>query len=80
MQYAYFHANILMDNNEPLKALVKYVKATMMPDTHILGEELLYCYRHIIELYHQFGEDELAGIFKEKYEECLKERERVLQG
>lgn len=69
-RYVFYHANVLMDNGEPLKALVKYVKATMMPDTDMLGDELLYCYRHIIELYHQFGEDELAEVFRIKYEEC----------
>lgn len=74
-KYVFYHANVLMDNKEPLKALVKYVKATMMHDTHMLGDELLYCYQHIIEIYHELGEDELAGIFKEKYAVCLKERE-----
>lgn len=71
-RYAFYHANVLMDNNEPLKALIKYVKATMMPDTGMLGDELLYCYQHIIELYHLFGEDDLADIFRIKYEECRK--------
>ncbi|MCM1297263.1 MAG: glycosyltransferase family 2 protein, partial [Muribaculaceae bacterium] len=51
-RYVFYHANVLMDNHEPLRALVKYVKATMMPDTDMLGNELLYCYKHIIELYH----------------------------
>ena len=62
-----------MDNHEPLKALVKYVKATMMPDTGMLGDELLYCYKHIIELYHMFGEDDLADVFRARYEACQKE-------
>ncbi len=69
-RYVFYHANVLMDNKEPLKALVKYVKATMMPDTDMFGDELLYCYRHIIELYHKFGEKELADVFVKKYEEC----------
>lgn len=68
-RYVFYHANVLMDNHEPLKALIKYVKATMMPDTDMLGDELLYCYRHIIELYHKFGEDDLADVFRKKYEE-----------
>lgn len=70
-RYAFYYANVLMDNQEYLKALIKYVKATMMHDTDTLGDELLYCYRHIIELYHKFGEDELAEDFKKRYEQCL---------
>lgn len=70
-QFVFYHANVLMDNHEPLKALIKYVKATMMPDTDTLGSELVYCYRHIIELYHLFGEDELADGFRRRYEELI---------
>lgn len=70
-RYVFYHANVLLDNDEPLRALVKYVKATMMPDTDTLGDELIYCYRHIIELYQRFGEEELADVFMKKYEECL---------
>lgn len=73
-RFVFYHANVLMDNHEPLKALIKYVKATMMPDTGMLGNELLYCYKHIIELYHMFGEDDLADVFRTKYEECLQMR------
>lgn len=69
-RFVFYHANVLMDNHEPLKALIKYVKATMMPDTDMLGDELLYCYEHIIELYHMFGEDDLSDVFRRKYEEC----------
>lgn len=77
-KFAYYYANVLMDNNEPLKALIKYVKATTLPDADMLGEELFNCYRHIIELYHRFGEDDLAVFFRKRYEECLQEREQVL--
>lgn len=70
-RFVFYHANVLMDNREPLRALIKYVKATMMPDTDMLGSELLYCYEHIIELYHMFGEDDLSDVFRRKYEECL---------
>ncbi len=69
-RFVFYHANVLMDNHEPLKALVKYVKATVMPDADMLGSELLYCYQHIIDLYHLFGEDDLADVFRRKYREC----------
>lgn len=71
-RFVFYHANVLMDNREPLKALVKYVKATMMPETDMLGSALPYCYQRIIELYHMFGEDDLADVFRRKYEECQK--------
>lgn len=67
-QYTFYYAAVLLDNGEKLKALVQYVKATMMHDSHMLGDELLYCYQHIIELYHDFGEDELADVFKKKFD------------
>lgn len=74
-KYAYFHANVLMDNNEPLKALIKYVKVTTLPDA--ASYEKINSYRHIIELYHQYGEYELARFFEQKYAECLQERDRL---
>lgn len=74
-KYAYFYANVLMDNNEPLKALIKYVKVTTLPDA--ASYEKINSYRHIIELYHQYGEYELAHFFEQRYAECLQERERL---
>lgn len=68
-KYVFYYANVLMDNGEYLKALMKYVKATMMEDTDTLGEELIYCYKHIVELYHRFGADDMADFFKHKYEQ-----------
>ena len=74
-KYVYFHANVLMDNNEPLKALIKYVKVTTLPDA--ASYEKINSYRHIIELYHQYGEYELAHFFEQKYAECLQERDQL---
>jgi hypothetical protein len=76
-RYVFYHANVLMDSNEPLKALVKYVKVTTLPDALITSDEVMYSYRHIIELYHKFGEYDLARFFEEKYAECLKERDSL---
>lgn len=73
-RYVFYHAGVLTENGQLLKALVKYVNATMMPDTDALGDELIYCYEHIIELYHMFGEDDLSDVFRRKYEECLQMR------
>lgn len=71
-KYVFYYANVLMDNGEYLRALMKYVKATMMDDTDTLGEELVFCYKHIVELYHKFGADDMADFFRDKYEHCKK--------
>lgn len=76
-RYIFYHAGVLSENEKPLKALAKYVKATMMPDTDTMGDELLYCYEHIIELYHRFGEDDLSDVFRRKYDECLQKLKRI---
>lgn len=73
-RYVFYHGNVLLDNGEKLKALSKYVKATLMHDTYMLEDELMYCYRHIIDIYHDFGEDSLASFFQNKYEELIKEK------
>ncbi len=77
-RYVFYHANVLMDNNEPLKALVKYVKVTTMPETDPISNEMMYSYRRIIDIYHKFGEYDLAKFFEEKYAECMKAREGIL--
>lgn len=79
-KYVFSHANVLLDNEQPLKALLYYVKATTLADKDTLGENLLDCYRHIIDLYLQMGDEKMANIFIEKYEACMAERERVLHG
>jgi glycosyltransferase involved in cell wall biosynthesis len=76
-RYVFYHANVLMDNNEPLKALIKYVKVTTLPDVTPECDELMYSYRHIIDIYHQYGEQDLAKFFEEKYAECIKAREDI---
>jgi glycosyltransferase involved in cell wall biosynthesis len=70
-RFVFYHANVLMDNNEPLKALAKYVKVITMPETDPKSYELLYSYRRIIELYHSFGEYDLAKFFEEKYNDFM---------
>lgn len=77
-KFVFTHAGVLLDNNQRLKALLLYVKATMCPDVDTLGENLLHCYEHIIELYLEMGNQEMAAVFKDKYEACKKERERVM--
>ena len=50
----------------------------MMPDSDMLGINLMHCYESIIKIYTDMGEAELAAPFIEKYEACLRENERVV--
>lgn len=77
-RYVFVHAIVNYDNDEILKALVLFIKATILPDANTLGENLLDCYNNIIGIYLRMGEPEMADMYKAKYEECLAERERVL--
>lgn len=77
-KYTFTHASVYMDNAQPLKALLLYVKTTMLPDVDTLGEGLTDCYGNIIALYRDMGDEKMAALFRNKYEECLKERDRVL--
>lgn len=77
-KYTYTHASILYDSKQYLKALLLYVKTTMMKDVDTLGEDLMRCYEHIIELYTQMDNQEMAELFRGKYEAAKKEKERVI--
>ena len=77
-KYAYVSANIYMDNEMPIKALLNYIKAVSMPNRDSLGEGLLKCYEMIIHLYREMGNEEMANLFVDKYQTCVKERDRIL--
>lgn len=75
--FLYTYGLALLGIEQPLKALLQLVLASMNPDTDKLGENIIYCYEHIIRLYQMFGQPQMAEPFKQKYEECLKERQQV---
>lgn len=77
-KFVYTHACVLLDSGQKLKALLYFVKATMMSDVDTLGESLLKCYEYVIRLYLEMGDEKMAEVFRDKYEACIKERERVL--
>lgn len=77
-KFVFTHAAVYMDNNQPLKALLLFVKATMMPDTDTLGENLMNCYESIISLYQQMGNEEMANLFIDKYKACKAEKDRII--
>ena len=76
-KYIYMHANALYEDGQSLKALLLYVKVTMMSDVDTLGEELMLCYERIIRLYTNMNNLQMAEIFKQRYMVCKKEKERT---
>lgn len=78
-KYSYVQANVYMDNNQPIKGLLCYVKATTMADVDSLGEGLMLCYQNIIELYKEMGNQEMVSLFTEKYQRCVAECARILE-
>lgn len=77
-KFVYMHATTLLHNDQPLKALLLYVKTTMMNDVDTLGKNLMDCYENIINLYLAMDDQKMADVFKDKYEACKREKERVL--
>lgn len=77
-KYNYTYANILMDNDQIIKALMLYIKVTTMKDVDTIGEGLVTCYGRIMDIYRAMGDDAMADIFQEKFQNCIAERERVV--
>ena len=77
-KFQYEYANVLMENNQMLKALMLYIKVTTMKDCDTLGEHLMACYGSIMDIYKGMGNEEMAEVFRGKYLKCAAERERVL--
>ena len=77
-KYIYMHAHALYEDGQSLKALLLYVKATMMSDVDTLGEELMLCYERIIMLYTNMNNLQMVEIFSQRYQACKREKERVL--
>jgi glycosyltransferase involved in cell wall biosynthesis len=66
--FVYTYGLALLGVGEYLKALMQFVIVTTRDDKESLGEELLFCYRQILQLYDRFGQHELAKPFAEQYE------------
>lgn len=78
-RYTFTHANILLQNEQILKALILYLQTVTMKDADTLGQNLMICYGKIIKIYNAMGETEMANMFQEKYEACKAEAERITQ-
>lgn len=77
-RFIFTYAGVLLDNGNVVKALLMYVKTTTLPDVDTLGENLMHCYRRIIEIYTGMGNMEMAGLFRDKFDACMREKERVI--
>lgn len=77
-KFVFTHAMAYYDNDQPLKALLLYLKTVTLPDAETLGENLIDCYENIINIYRQMGEAEMANMFVDKLEACRVEKERIL--
>lgn len=77
-KFTYEYANLLRENGRIVKALMLYVKVTTMKDLETLGENQLSCYAHIIDIYRGMGNMEMAELFDQKFQQCIAERERVV--
>lgn len=72
------HAGALWDSGQHLKAMVLYLKATLMPDADTLGEGLLRCYAHLIQGYYDAGDAKMAEMFQIKFAQCKEAQEKQL--
>lgn len=79
-RYMFTHAKVLLDTGDKVKALLWYIKATVMPDSDTLGVNLMHCYESIIKIYTEMGNIEMANLFQARYEECRQENEKVVNG
>lgn len=77
-QYAYIQGTSYLDDDQPLKALFYLIKAVNMKDAVTMGENLADSYRFIMEIYHSLGQHDMAKPYEQKFEECMKEKARVL--
>lgn len=72
------HAELLWGCGQHLKAMVLYLKATLMLDADTLGEGLLRCYAHLIQGYYEVGDTKMAEMFKTKFAECKETQKKQL--
>ena len=77
-KFVFTYAGVLLANGNVIKALLMYVKTTTLPDVDTLGENLMHCYQHIIDIYSDMGNMQMAELFMDKYKACMREKERVI--
>lgn len=70
-KYTYLYASVLFDRKEYVRALVHYIKATILPDVGKLGTDLVKCYNFIIRIYKEFGDEDSAKMYYDKYRQSI---------
>lgn len=77
-RFVFMNALVYLDNEEYLKALTTFLKATTLPDAQSLGENFADCYGNIINIYRRMGENDMADMFLEKYKALQDEKAKLL--
>lgn len=77
-RYMFTRGNVFFDSGDKVKALLWYIKATVMPDSDALGVNLMHCYESIIKIYTEMDNAEMAELFRARYEECRQDNEKVV--
>jgi len=70
-KFTYLYASVLFDSKEYVRALVHYIKATILPDVGKLGTDLVKCYNYIIRIYKEFGDEDSAKMYYDKYRQSI---------
>ena len=65
-KYCFAYALAYEANEQPLKALLMYIKASSLSDADTLGDNITHCYERISEISSMIGEFETAERYKEK--------------
>lgn len=77
-KFIYLYAGIYMDSQHYYKALLQYIKATMMRDFDTLGDGQFDCYAKIILLLQSMEQFDTAKLYENKFNAAKAERDRVL--
>lgn len=77
-KYSFLQATLYYDTNQHVKALFYFLKTVAMDDAISLGENLADSYKFIMAIYHELDQDAMAEPYKEKYEACMKEKEKIM--
>ena len=77
-KYTYLFAGVYMGTQHYYKALLQFIKTTMMPDFDTIGDGQLDCYSKIILLLQSMEQFDIAKLYEDKFNAAKAERDRVL--
>ena len=76
-RFTFMHANAYVENGQTLKGLLLYLKTVTLEDVDTLGSNIVNCYGSIIRIYEAMGEESMADMFKDKFQECYEYFEQI---